>query len=262
MGHSRMYVAALSTTPVKGLQIGRPHQVIAERAGLLGDRRFYLVDDRARMVNGKHSGALNQIVAELDRDGGRLTLGFPGGEQVSAPVQAGETLEVAYRSDPRRARLVEGPFSAAISEHVGEQLRLVLPADRATAVDRGAEGAVTLVSQASVAALAAAAGSTALDPRRFRMSIEIAGAGAFEEDGWLGRELRIGGALIRPAGHVGRCIVTSRDPETGEVDVPTLEALRELRGEQPTTEPLALGVWGAVASPGTISVGDPVEIAD
>ncbi len=252
-------VTALSATPVKGLRIARHERVLLGRDGIPGDRRFYLLDDHNRMVNGKHDGALNEIVAELDRSGKTLTLSFPSGETVRGPVELGAELTARYRSDPRRVRLVQGPFAAAISAHTGEQLKLVAPADASPAVDRGTQGAVTVMARESLDALARLAGAP-LDSRRFRMSIEIEGAGAFSEDGWLGCELAVGGAVIRPRGHVGRCIVTSRDPETGEVDVPTLDLLRELRGAAATTEPLALGVWGEVIEPGEVAVGDELRL--
>jgi len=261
MQTSHARVVALSLTPVKGLRLLGRSFVRLERDGIPGDRRFYLIDDRDRMVNGKHSGALNEIVAELDDDGRELSLAFPSGVQVRAPVLLGEQLLASYRSDARTVRLLEGPLSAAVSEHVGEELRLVAPADRSPAVDRGRDGAVTLLGSESLRALSASAG-VPLDARRFRMSIEIEGAGAFAEDRWLGRDVHIGGATIRPRGHVGRCIVTSRDPDTGEVDVPTLDLLRDLRADAHTTEPLALGIWGEVLEPGAVAVGDAVTLGD
>jgi uncharacterized protein len=254
-------VVGLSLTPVKGLRIARRERVRLERDGIPGDRRFYLLDDRGRMVNGKHHGALNEISAELDESGQLLTLGFPSGRSVAGPVSEGAELQASYRSDPRPVRLIDGPFAAAVSEHVGEPLRLVVPADASPAVDRGELGAVTLMAIESLRSLAALAG-VELDPRRFRMSVEIDGAGAFAEDAWLGREIHIGGATIRPRGHVGRCIVTSRDPETGVVDVPTLDVLRELRADAATTEPLAIGVWGEVLVAGEVRVGDAVWLGD
>jgi hypothetical protein len=156
---------------------------------------------------------------------------------------------------------LSGPFSAALSAHIGAPLRLVARANGTSSADRGARGAVTLVSEGSLEALAGVAG-VQLDPRRFRMSIEVRGARAFEEDGWLGSEVRVGEAVIRPEGHVGRCLVTSRHPDSGRIDVPTLELLRELRGDAETTEPLALGVYASVLSPGAVTVGDAVEIGD
>jgi MOSC domain-containing protein len=259
MSNEPARVVALSVAPVKGLRIARRERVRLERDGIPGDRRFYLLDDRGRMVNGKHSGALHEITAELDDAKDVLTLAFPSGHRVSAPVIAGRELQASYRSDPRPVREVEGPWAAAVSEHVGEELRLVVPADGSPVVDRGELGAVTVMAIESLRSLAAVAG-TEIDPRRFRMSIEIDGAGAFAEDGWLGREIHIGEATIRPRGHVGRCIVTSRDPETGVVDVPTLDLLRDLRGAAATTEPLALGVWGEVLVPGEVRVGDAVRL--
>jgi uncharacterized protein YcbX len=67
-------------------------------------------------------------------------------------------------------------------------------------------------------------------------------------------------ARVRFGGHVGRCLVTSRDPETGVIDLPTLDALGWYRTHLDTTEPLAFGVYGRVEQPGTIRVGDAVTI--
>jgi uncharacterized protein YcbX len=257
MANHSARVVALSVAPVKGLRIARRERVRLERDGIPGDRRFYLLDDRGRMINGKHSGALHEITAELDDAQDVLTLAFPSGRRVSAPVIAGRGSQASYRSDPRPVREIDGPFAAAVSEHVGEELRLVVPADGSPVVDRGKLGAVTLMGAESLRSLAALAG-VELDPRRFRMSIEIEGVGPFAEDAWLGREIHVGEATIRPRGHVGRCIVTSRDPDTGVVDVPTLDLLRDLRGAAATTEPLALGIWGEVLVPGEVRVGDAV----
>ncbi len=59
-------------------------------------------------------------------------------------------------------------------------------------VDRGTGGGLTLVSQASLEALASAAGVESVDARRFRMLVEIDGVGAHEEDEWVGRMVRLG----------------------------------------------------------------------
>jgi uncharacterized protein YcbX len=127
------------------------------------------------------------------------------------------------------------------------------------AVDRGAEGAVSLISRASLDRLAAEAGQETLDSRRFRMLIEVDGVPAHAEDEWVGEAARVGQALVRFKGHVGRCLITSRDPESGEVTLPTLDILGRYRGNVPTTEPLPLGVYGEVLEAGTVRVGDAVE---
>jgi uncharacterized protein YcbX len=251
-------VSALSSTPVKGLRICLRDSVELKESGIRGDRRLYLVDGRLRLVNGKRLGKLMRVVPELDEAERRLRLRFADGRTLDAPIELGEELTTQFYSRPRRARSVLGPFSAALSELVGEELRLVAPADGA-AVDRGAKGAVTLISRASLEELATAAGRDAVDARRFRMSVEIDGVEPFAEDAWVGREVRLGGARVRLRGHVGRCLVTSRHPESGEADLPTLEILSEMRETATSTEPIPFGVYGSVTEPGPVAVGDAVE---
>jgi uncharacterized protein YcbX len=253
-------VTALSTTPVKGLRIAARERLDLERTGARGDRAFYLIDTGGRMINGKHLGALNGIVAELDGDD-ELTLAFPDGHVVSGTPEPGEEVQTSFHSRPRAARLVGGPFSQAISRDAGEALRLVRAADQASAIDRGVRGAVTLISRGSLERLAEVAGEPTVDARRCRMNVELDGVAPFGEDAWIGRKVRIGEAVVRPRGHVGRCIVTSRHPVSGVVDLPTLDLLRSFRSGAPTTEPLAFGVYAEVLRPGTVELGDEVVLA-
>jgi MOSC domain-containing protein len=95
------------------------------------------------------------------------------------------------------------------------------------------------------------------------MLVEIDGVDAHAEDRWVGgAPVRIGEALIAFDGHVGRCLITSRDPETGQVDLPTLDILGEYRDSLGLTEPLPFGVWGRVLEPGTVRLGDQVTLLD
>jgi uncharacterized protein YcbX len=169
-------------------------------------------------------------------------------------------VQTRFYSRERTARTLLGGFSAALSEHAGQQLRIVESADGSAAVDRGEDGAVSMISQASLGSLARAAGEHEIDVRRFRMSVELAGAAAHEEDEWVGRELALGAARVHLRGHVGRCIVTSRHPDSGTLDLPTLDLLRGYREGADTTEPLAFGVYGAVLREGLVRVGDAVEL--
>ena len=255
-----MRVTALYSTPVKGLRVTARSRVTLERGGVRGDRRFYLVDERGRMVNGKQLGVLNEMTATLD-EAGILTLSLPGGERIAGAVEPGELVATTFFSKPREAQAMRGPFSAALSDAAGRSLRLVAPSDGSTAVDRGEQGGVSLMSRASLARVAEFADAAELDARRFRMSIELDGVAPFAEDGWVGRELVVADARLSIHGHVGRCLVTSRDPESGEVDLPTLDILRSLRGPAATTEPLAFGVYGEVLRPGDVAVGDRVDVA-
>ena len=73
--------------------------------------------------------------------------------------------------------------------------------------------------------------------------------------------MRVGDALLRVTGNVGRCAATTRQPDTGVVDFKTLHHLRAYRGDVPTTEPLPFGVHARVLAPGRVRLGDPVGLA-
>jgi uncharacterized protein YcbX len=245
-------------TPVKGLRVVSRDEIELTRDGADGDRRFYLVDERGWVVNGKQLGNLNEVVATYDHAGRELELRFPDGARVAGTIQLGEPLQTRFRSRPAQARELRGAFGAALSDHVGRQVRIVEGIDR-SGVDRGRGGAVSLVSRASIGALARIAGTEDVDVRRFRMLVVVDGLHeAHEEDIWVGEPVRIGGAVVRVRGHVGRCNITHRHPESGDVDLPTLDLLRSYRAAVDTTEPLAFGVYGEVLEPGRVAVGDTV----
>jgi MOSC domain-containing protein len=256
---SEARVTALSTTPVKGLRLRSHERIELERSGASGDRRFYLIDARRRMVNGKQLGSLSSVESSYDAHDERLCLSFPDGTGISERVLLGETVQTRFYSRPRPARAVIGPWAQALTAHCGQELELVAAEPGASAVDRGAEGAVTLMSRASLERLEQLAAS-AVDARRFRMLVEVDGVGAHAEDAWVGSRVRIGEALVEMGGHVGRCLVTSRDPDSGAIDLPTLELLRSYRAGLETSEPLAFGIYGAVLEPGAVALGDAVAI--
>lgn len=247
-------------TAVKGTRLHEVSEVHLGPHGAEDDRRFYVVDDRDRMVNAKQLGQLQTVVADYAANDRRLSLTLPDGRVVSDRVVAGPVVQTRFFSQPRAASLVKGPWSAALSEVCGRALRLVEADGDGGAVDRGPVGGATLVSEASLARLATAAEVSRIDPRRFRMLIEVDGIGAHAEDAWVGRRAQVGEAAIEWRGHVGRCLITSRDPDSGQIDLPTLDVLREYRGDSETTEPLPLGIYGTVLEPGTVRIGDPVSL--
>jgi uncharacterized protein YcbX len=255
-------VSWLSFTPVKGLRLRRLEETLLTEDGIPGDRAFFLVDERGTMVNGKRLGPLMSVVAEHDAGAGRLALRFPDGREVAGDVALEESVDVRFHGIGLRASPVAGPFSAALSEHAGTALRLVAAPPERSGVDRGRDGAVTLLSTASLERLRAQAGAREpVDARRFRMNVGIEGVGAHEEDRWHGSDVRVGEALVRVTGNVGRCAVTTRHANTGVVDFPTLHHLQAYRADVATTEPLPFGVHARLLEPGRVRVGDAVVLA-
>jgi uncharacterized protein len=252
-------VVGLGFTPVKATRLHAVDRLELGLDGVRENRRFYVIDERDRMVNSKMIGALQTVVAEYSAQERTLRFELPDGGIVTDEIRLGDPVTTRFFGGAAEGRLVEGPWSDALSEVGGRPLRLVETARAGGGVDRGADGSVSLISRASLARLAEAGGVESVDSRRFRMLVEIDGVDAHAEDGWVGAgPVRIGEAVVAFAGHVGRCLITSRDPDTGEVDLPTLDILKDYRGSLDTTEPLPFGVWGRVVSPGTVRVGDEV----
>jgi uncharacterized protein YcbX len=254
-------VTGLAITPVKGTRLRSVGSLRLESAGVRENRRFFLIDDQNKMVNATHLGTLNQLVSDYSDADRRLSIAFPDGRVLDEEICLGEELVTRFYSEPFPARLVLGAFSEAISQHAGKPLRLV-EAGEEGAVDRGAAGAVSLISRASLNRLAEQANRAKVDSRRFRMLIEVDGIGAHEEDQWVGRLVSVGEAVLRTRGHAGRCVITNRDPESGEIDLQTLKILGTYRRDADTTEPVALGVYGEVVRPGVVRVGETVTVAD
>jgi uncharacterized protein YcbX len=251
-------VTGLLVTPVKSLRITRTDEVTLGRQGIERNRRFFIVDPAGRMINGKGFSMLQAVVPEYDHTARELTLRFPDGSAAAGPVSGGTPLRASFHGRAMPALEPDGPWSAALSEFAGAPIRLVESAVEWGAVDRGREGAVSLISRATLERVAQAAGVEEVGDRRFRMLFEIDGVPAHGEDEWIGRRVRIGGAVIAPRGHVGRCAITTRDPDTGTRDVDTLNALASYRRDLDTTEPLACGVYGEIVEPGVVRVGDAV----
>jgi len=251
-------VTALAIAPVKAMRLRAVDAIEVGELGAAGDRRFYVVDDRGRMVNGKQFAALQTIVPDYDPGTGELTLTFPDGiPPATGVVEHGEPVTTRFYRRTDEIPALRGPWSDAVSEFVGAPLRLVAAE---TGVDRGRDGATSLISRASLRRLAEEAGVDAIDARRFRMLIEIDGVAAHEEDRWVDRRLRVGEALLRMRGHVGRCLITSRDPDSARADLATLDLLRAYRSEEESTEPLPFGVYGEVLEGGAVRLGDPVAL--
>ncbi len=256
-------VVGLAFTPVKATRLHVVDRVELGPHGLEENRRFYVIDDRDRMINSKIAGELQTVIADYSHGDRRLRFSLPDGRVLEDEVRLGSEVDTRFFSTQRKGRLVEGPWSEALSEVAGRPLRLVEPSAPGDGVDRGAGGAVSLISRASLARLAEVGEVERLDPRRFRMLIEIDGVDAHAEDRWVDNgAVRIGGAVVAFSGHVGRCLITSRDPDSGVVDLPTLDLLGSYRGSVDSTEPLPFGVWGRVLEPGTVRVGDEVAQVD
>jgi uncharacterized protein len=119
-------------------------------------------------------------------------------------------------------------------------------------------GAVFLLASGSVEHLRSLQGATALiDRRRFRPNLYIDTgqySGRFAEDDWLGGQLAIGDSVVlEEFAPTLWCVGSTLAQEELPRDRSILRTIaRSHQG--------CLGVYGSVASPGLIRVGDPVVL--
>jgi uncharacterized protein YcbX len=246
-----MRVARLAIAPVKGMRLVAADALELDANGARGDRAFCVVDPETKLLLTTRTPRLLQV--EPRWDGTTLALRFPDGRELAEEPALGARATTAnYGGRPIHGRLVEGALSEAVSDHLGRDVRLLARDDGERLAD---DAPVTLMSGASLAALAPELDGGVPDPRRFRMTIAIDGAAAWEEHGWAGREIEAGGALLRGLDPVPRCVVTTRDPDDGHTDAPVLAALAALRGKRDVT----FGIWCEVLVPGRVRVGDAVR---
>ena len=252
-------LSSISVAPVRGFRLEHSAEVALTEVGVVENRRFFLVDGEGRRLRSSLTAWPVAVRGHYDADNERLLVRFPDGTEVEgSAVASGAEVVCDFGERTVRARIVEGEWSEGLSRLAGHPVEIARP-------DRPGEcfaelGPVTLLSEASVGRLSREAG-TAVDGRRFRMLLTLAGCEEHEEDTWDRRLLRVGDAALRVGGPVDRCAVTTRDPDTGERDLDTFRLIKRYRGLR-DGQHVDFGVYARVERPGVVCIGDPVELLE
>jgi len=245
-------VSQLAIAPVKGMRLQCTSEVRLGQHGIAGDREFLVIGEDGELLLTSRTPALVQIEPAWDPARNVLTLGFPDGDVVQDTPEPGDPATTRmYDGREMPGWIIPGPLGAALSGYLGRRVRLFKRVPEHIGTD---DEPVTLMSEASLQALAAEFNGTAPDSRRFRMNITIAGTDAWAEHAWRGQKVTIGEVDLRVIAPVPRCVVTTRNPESGATDARILHALARLRGKNDIT----FGLWCDVLRPGGIHVGDAV----
>jgi hypothetical protein len=227
-------VTALWRYPVKSMRGESVPDLAVDGRGVVGDRFFALRDAAGKLGSGKTNKRFRQIEGLLDfvatTGEGGVVIRFPDG----------------------RAMAVEDPaIDRALSEACG--LEIVL--ERETGAPHRDSAPLHLLSEASLASLAARLPDAAIDQRRFRPNLVVAldKASGPVEQSWIGRSLAIGGALVvKIRKPTQRCVmVTQPQAELGAAPA----ILRMLASDSAT----ALGVYAEVLRPGVVRRGDELR---
>ncbi|NSX54064.1 MOSC domain-containing protein [Parasulfitobacter algicola] len=138
----------------------------------------------------------------------------------------------------------------------------LMPKDRARSTDivRADRGmtdtpfeSVSLLSHDSLRSLSNQAG-VSLSSRRFRGNIWIKGLDAWEEFNWIGKKVRVGGAVLNVVERIGRCMATHANPDTGARDQ-DVSSLLEKKWDHKD-----FGIYAEVIETGDIKSGDAVQV--
>ncbi|WP_203693069.1 MOSC domain-containing protein [Catellatospora coxensis] len=281
-----MRVASIFTYPVKGCRRMDRDTAMVEPWGLEGDRRWLIVDEDGLGLS-QHQHRELVTMRAVSRSG-RLTLDAPGLATLDlAEPTDGEATEVqVYRQrPPAPVRAASPKADAWLKRLLGRTARLVwldnpaaslvpwpVPAGSGAEVSF-ADGTPLLL--ANTASLDAFNDWLAVsdDPERplpmiqFRPNVVVSGATPWAEAEWVGRRIRIGGAVFHGVGECARCAVATIDQDTGQQG---REPLRTLAKRRNVDQKLLFGLQLTVRpEPGgrspedrTISVGDIVEVLD
>jgi uncharacterized protein YcbX len=96
----------------------------------------------------------------------------------------------------------------------------------------------------------------AIERERWRGNFWLDGLPAWEEENWIGRQLRIGSAVVEVREPIVRCLHTAANPVTGIRDADTLGTLERGWGHK------NFGVYAEVIDGGVVATGDKVEVIE
>lgn len=204
-------VDRLTVFPIKSLDGRSVKSVeIVENGGLAGDREFALFDAEGEYVNGKRERQLHTIRAI-----------YEGGDAGIDAVELA-TDETEPQRFPVDQIADDGAAVDWLGEQVGSPVSLARNRSGGFPDDTHASGP-TVISTATIETVASWFDGITADGmrRRLRANIELGGVPPFWEDHLFADrdhhvEFAIGGVSFRGVNPCQRCVVPSRDPDTGE----------------------------------------------
>jgi uncharacterized protein YcbX len=269
-------LAALYVYPVKSLGGVQVESAEVDALGLVGDRRFLVVDETGRFLTQRTLPRMALIRTALSSESLHLTL--PGHGDVTIPLASDPTAPLRtvsiWRSEGLLAEDAGDAAAAWLSTTLATRCRLVRigPAFRRPVLKASAAAGdhVTfadacpflIVSDASLADLndrLAARGEEPLPMNRFRPNLVVSGCAPYEEDTWP--RIRIGDVIFRSGGPCARCVMTTTDQETAERSKEPLRTLATYRRDagDPTDVNFGQNLINETKT-GALRVGDDLRV--
>ncbi len=236
-------IAALWRYPVSSMAGERLEVAPLDRDGVVGDRIWGLVDPARERIA---SPGREKHFVTVPRGHARLGA-LPSSVELSA-----DGVAWAAPDDPDVIEKLAGLFGFQPS------LRPF--------VTRGSEGfrpryehaPIHLLTEAAMRSLERMLPGSVIDERRFRPNLVVAmpdGPDPIPEERWLGKEIRIGEAVLRAREPCGRCGFVTIAQDGIPLDVEVLRTVVKSFGRN-------FGIYCDIVQPGRIGIGDTVSVCD
>ena len=249
-----MRIEYLYRFPVKGLSAEALEATELEAGGCIPwDRAFALAQgdsgfdpaapvwlQKDSFMCQKRNARIALLQAMFDPRTGRLAIRAPEGSAImeNALTAAGRERIAAFLTDYLGEEARGTPVFHHVPGHVFSDQR---------------KPVISLINLASWRDYESRVG-TRRHRRRFRANVWFTGAPAWSEFDWVGKELQLGGAVVRVTKRIARCPATEVNPLSAERDANPVEELRSLYGH------VDLGVHAEVIEGGSFAVGDALEL--
>lgn len=267
-----MQLSSLYRYPLKSAQGRALERADISRLGVVGDRRWMLVDaSSGRFLSQRELPGITWITAEWNnQDGLTLTAKGQPPQDVAVPDADSDLRSVTVWGDDMQVPDAGDEAAAWCSALLQRDCRLVhVPETRARQVDQRyareddrvafADGfPLLLIGQSSLDDLSERVGRP-MSMRQFRPNLVVAGALPYAEDEW--KTIRIGDVILDVVKPCSRCVMITLDPDTGERHAdrepwPTL--MRYRKGEKG----IYFGQNLIPRTAGEVTVGMAVEVLD
>ena len=261
-------ISHLYIYPIKSLGAISLQKVVMEKEGLLGDRRFMLVDAQGKFITQRTRPELTRFVLS-ETVGGFLVKDVVSGLAKELPwfPVLGSHLQVEIWEDHLPAREVLDGWADWFSKALAESVSLVQLTDDSPR-EMKAKYQTDLAKNTSFAdslplLVVGSASYQALEDRmeqevdrlRFRPNIIVSSLTPFIEDSWA--EIQVGELRLSGAKPCARCPLVNVDPYSGESDKKTLKTLASFRT---LNNKVYFGQQFVPISLGEIQVGDEVQV--
>ncbi len=262
-----MILSQIFVHPIKSCRAISVANADAQARGLAHDRRMMIVRSDGEFITQRSHPRMAQIKTLVKAN----NVGFLLEDKLWFPEFGEDRTRVSVWRDSVMARLADEHVQSALSEFLGEPVKLVMmdKDSQRMSNEKYADSEVSfadgypilITNSASLKALSETAGFP-LQIEQFRPNLVINTDKAWAEDGW--KYLAIGDVELELVKPCTRCVMTTLDPITGKPAYPeTMQALIKTRKSNFTDIPGVLFGWNAVVkTPGILSVGSTVRVSE